>query len=344
VIAELQLRHYQESDIADLLSRYDLQLFYVNRKTDGDRVGEDLERLGPAVGERPLNVEVLNGQTALSDISAVIRRTQEEGAHTPPPDRLAAVVGTSLISHGIDVGRVNLMHVAGMTSTIAYYVQATARAGRSDVGLVLVGFSQAFARDRAVFHFFDPHHRYVNHLVEPVSINRFSLQAPQKTLSGVLSALILHQIGRSPLCNPPGDSNLTVLDNFRNCVRSHQQGNNHHNGQSLEEFLRSQLHAAYGLNSPVLDSVVRGRFKDFIDKQFAVEWAEVFPGRGRLLTKSFSRPPMSSFRDIDDPVEFGAIGSYSRHRFEQLSGGLKPKDHPNLEVEPADESGEADGT
>ena len=344
VISELQLRHYREADVADLLSRYDLQLFYVNRKTDGDRVGEDLERLGPAIGEEPLNVEVLNGQTALSDISAVIRRTQEEGSHTPPADRLAAVVGTSLISHGIDIGRVNLMHVAGMTSTIAYYVQATSRAGRSDVGLVLVGFSQSFTRDRAVFHFFDPHHRYVNHLVEPVSINRFSLQAPQKTLSGLLSALILHQIGRNPLCNPHGDANLTVLDNFRNCVQAHQQGFNHHNGYTLKEFLRSQVHVAYGLDSPVLDSVVRGRFKDFVDKQFDVEWTEIFPGRGRLITKSFSRPPMSSFRDIDDPVEFGAIGIYSRNRFEQLSGGLKPRDHPNLEVEPADESGEADGT
>lgn len=344
VIRALGLEHYRPADIEELLSRYDLQLFYVNRKTDGDRVGEDLERLGPLAGEPPLDVEVLNGQTALADISAVIRRTQEEGAGTPADERLAAVVGTSLISHGIDIGRVNMMHVAGMTSTIAYYVQATARAGRSDVGLVLVGFSRSFARDRAVYHFFDPHHRYVNQLVEPVSINRFSLQSPKKTTTGMLAALILHQLGRSPCCSPAGDANLSVLKEFRKCVAFHQSTQSHHQGMSLKEFLRSQLHAAYGLNSQVFDPFVAARFRDVVDKQFEAEWAEIHPGRGRMLTKSFSQPPMSSFRDIDDPVEFGAVGVFSRQRFELLSGGRKPKERPDLEVEPADESGEADGT
>lgn len=340
----LGLEYYTSSDIPELLSRYDLQLFYVNRKTDGDRVGEDLERLGPQIGDPPLDVEVLNGQTALSHISAVIRRTQEEGRHTPPHERLAAVVGTSLISHGIDIGRVNVLHVAGMTSTIAYYVQATARAGRSDVGLVLVGFSRSFARDRAVYHFFDPHHRYVNQLVEPVSINRFSLQSPRKTASGMMSALILHEIGRNPLCVPSGDSNLSVMDNFRKCVIAHQSTRSHHNGMAFKEFLRSQLHAAYGLNSQELDPLIAARFREVVDRQFDAEWVEIDPGRGRMLTKSFSQPPMSSFRDIDDPVEFGAFGPYSRNRFELLSRGRSPKERPNVEVVPAEESGETDGT
>src|SRR5690606_28592212 len=150
-------------------------------------------------------------------------------------------------------------------------------------------------RDRAVYHFFDPHHRYVNQLVEPVSINRFSLQSPKKTTTGMLAALILHQLGRSPCCSPAGDANLSVLKEFRKCVAFHQSTQSHHQGMSLKEFLRSQLHAAYGLNSQVFDPFVAARFRDVVDKQFEAEWAEIHPGRGRMLTKSFSQPPMSSF-------------------------------------------------
>ena len=95
-----------------------------------------------------------------------------------------------------------------MPSTIAYYVQATSRAGRTGVGIVFTGLSRYFARDRSVFHFFDAQHRYVNVLVEPVALNRFSTHGPRKTASGLIAAILTQQWARDPalLAAAPGFS------------------------------------------------------------------------------------------------------------------------------------------
>lgn len=334
VIERLALTHYVSSDqVEELLSRYDMQLFYVNRKTDGDRVGEDLRRPGRQADTAQMNVEVLNGDTPLHEISAVIRRVEQEGPHTPPEERLHGVVGTSLISHGVDLGRVNLMHVAGMTSSVSYYVQATARAGRTDVGLVLVSFGRTFARDRAVYHFFEPHHAYINQVVEPVSVNRFSLQGPDKTASGMMAALLLQQVARDSRWNPEGH-NLASMYQFTPWVQGQ--------GIELEEFLVDQLHRAYGLDSPELDPLLRSRFAEIVKQRFTQEWTELRrPSGAQSLQGRFGRRPMTSFRDIDDPVEFGAAGSISRTLFTTLTGGKDPRKDPEEEVAPARET--ADG-
>ena len=140
----------------------------------------------------------LNGQTPLAEISDVIRRVDRETLAGTPQNRLASISGTSLISHGIDLERLNVLFVLGMPSTIAYYVQATSRAGRTGVGIVFTGLSRYFARDRSVFHFFDAQHRYVNVLVEPVALNRFSTHGPRKTASGLIAAIMTQQWARDP--------------------------------------------------------------------------------------------------------------------------------------------------
>ena len=138
-------------------------------------------------GQPPFESVRLNGQTPLAEISDVIRRVDRETLTGTPQDRLASISGTSLISHGIDLERLNVLFVLGMPSTIAYYVQATSRAGRTGVGIVFTGLSRYFARDRSVFHFFDAQHSYVNVLVEPVALNRFSTHGPRKTASGLIT-------------------------------------------------------------------------------------------------------------------------------------------------------------
>ena len=86
----------------------------------------------------------------------MIRRVDRESLASTPQNRLASISGTSLISHGIDLERLNVLFVLGMPSTLAYYVQATSRAGRTGVGIVFTGLSRYFVRDRSVFHFFEP--------------------------------------------------------------------------------------------------------------------------------------------------------------------------------------------
>ena len=185
------------SSVAELLFQYELECFYCNRKTHADRVHAWAERAGRD-GRPPFESVRLNGQTPLAEISDVIRRVDRESLVTTPDDRLASIAGTSLISHGIDLERLNILFVLGMPSTIAYYVQATSRAGRTGVGIVFTGLARHFVRDRSVFHFFDAQHRYVNVLVEPVALNRFSTHGPRKTASGLVAAILTQQWARDP--------------------------------------------------------------------------------------------------------------------------------------------------
>jgi hypothetical protein len=316
VVTKLGLSHHTTPDaVAELLFRYELQLFYANRKNDAERAHEQMRRAGTRPPSQ-FEAEILTGDTPLADISAAIRRVQTETlAGTPEPgQRLAAVAGTSLVSHGVDLTRLNVMHVAGMPSTNAYYVQATARAGRTDVGVVFAAFSRSFARDRAVFHFFEPHHAYFNQLVEAVSLNRFAVNAPKKTATGMLCAAILNKIARDPAKNPAADNvipNLMFTERFQAWLSAQPA--------TAEADLVDAVLDAYGLRTAVLDPVVASYFEDTVQRRLADEMSMLRGGTQRTIQKCFLNKPPTSFRDIDEAVEFGAYGYYSSKDFKTLA-------------------------
>ena len=162
-----------------------------------------------------------------------------------PSTRLAVVAGTSLVSHGVDLARLNMLHVAGMPATNAYYVQATARAGRSDVGVVMTAFSRLFTRDRSAFHFFEPQHAYAAQLVEAVSLNRFAVNSPKKTATGMLSAVIINRIARDTTVNPPTGNdvpNLMFAEVFQNWLARQPA--------ATDRALIDEVLDAYGLQRP----------------------------------------------------------------------------------------------
>lgn len=316
VVAELGLSHYTTPDaVAELLFRYELQLFYANRKNDAERAHEQMRRAGTRPPSQ-FEAEILTGDTPLADISAAIRRVQTETLATAPDParRLAAIAGTSLVSHGVDLSRLNVLHVAGMPATNAYYVQATARAGRADVGVVFAAFSRSFARDRAVFHFFEPHHAYSNQLVEAVSLNRFAVNAPKKTATGMLCAVILNKVARDPAKNPATDNvipNLTLTERFQAWLSAQPA--------TTEADLVDDVLDAYGLRAAVLDPVVASYFEDTVQRRLTDEMSMLRGGTQRSIQKCFLNKPPTSFRDIDEAVEFGAYGYYSSKDFKTLA-------------------------
>ncbi len=316
VVDRLGLVHYTSPEqVADLLFRFELQLFYANRKNDAERVHEQMRRRG-STGPCFFEAELLTGDTPLADISAAIRRVENESlaSNPDPATRLGAVAGTSLISHGVDLARLNVLHVAGMPSTNAYYMQATARAGRTDVGVVFSAYSRSFARDRSAFHFFEPQHRYGNQLVEAVSLNRFAVNSPKKTATGMLSALIINRVARDRRLNPPNGreiANLLFRENFQAWYSAQPQ--------QVEADLLAEVEVAYATLAPVLDRVVGRYFAEKVTHLLTQELANLRAGVAFTIQRCFLNKPPSSFRDIDEAVEFGTFGHYSRLDFETLA-------------------------
>jgi hypothetical protein len=314
-IDELGLRaHSAAADVAELLFRYELELFYANRKNDAERAADQMRRIGDR-GPSHFEAELLTGDTPLTDISAAIRRVEAETLATnpDPATRLAVVAGTSLVSHGVDLSRLNMLHVAGMPPTNAFYVQATARAGRTDVGVVMTAFSRIFARDRSAFHFFEPQHAYAPQLVEAVSLNRFAVHSPKKTVTGMLSALIINRVARDAALNPATGNlitNLSFTNSFQHWLALQPA--------TMDGDLVDEVLEAYGLHAHVLDPVVANYFADAVRHRLREELAQLRGGTQQMIQKCFLNKPPTSFRDIDEAVEFGAYGYRSEADFRAL--------------------------
>jgi hypothetical protein len=336
LIKTLCLTATQPENVADLLFQYELECFYCNRKTHADRVHAWAERTARD-GQTSFQSVRLNGQTPLAEISDVIRRVERESLETPPESRLGSISGTSLISHGIDLERLNVLFVLGMPSTVAYYVQATSRAGRTGVGLVFTGLARHFVRDRSVFHFFDAQHRYVNILVEPVALNRFSTHGPRKTASGLLAAIITQQWARDPalLATVQGFSAPTDLSRANDTrlllTRLHAQAAAGL-GPSPADAIRDAVRAAYGMRAAVLDPHIAQLFNATVDAQVASILASVEAAHETLLTRSMRPPPPRSLRDVDASADFGTDSYPAAQRFRFLGAAFYDDDETDYSV------------
>src|SRR5690606_29820303 len=101
-----------ESRLIDLLDKYDATLTYVGSKAHGsrlERVLSDVVRKNvvPA-GNREMEISYLNGESSLDDIAATINNLEAD-SEWDNEARIDAVIGTSVVSHGVDVSRFNAM-------------------------------------------------------------------------------------------------------------------------------------------------------------------------------------------------------------------------------------------
>jgi hypothetical protein len=156
------------------------------RRSMETQVNEYLRTHG--LGE--VRVRELSGDTSFDDVRATLDEL-EGGGDTE------AVIATSMISHGVDVARLNVMVFQGMPKSMAEYIQASSRVGRSLLGAVFMIFNPIRERDRSHFRYHDKFHEYIDRMVEPVAINRWSRYAARKTLPGVLMAEILQTGNRA---------------------------------------------------------------------------------------------------------------------------------------------------
>lgn len=135
-------------------------------------------------------VAELSSDTTFDDV----RATLDDLLGSGPTE---AVVGTSMVSHGLDIARLNLMVFNGMPKSMAEYIQASSRIGRQHLGVVFMIFNPIRERDRSHFRYHGKFHEYLDRMVEPVAINRWSRFAARRTLPGVLMGQVLQTVNRA---------------------------------------------------------------------------------------------------------------------------------------------------
>lgn len=133
-----------------------------------------------------VNAETLTGRTPLEDVRTILARLTD-----PEPDfydRIHLVAASSMLSHGVDIGRLNVMVMLGLPLATAEFIQTTSRVGRSHPGLVIVLHKIGRERDAAVYRTFPSFVAHADRLIDPVPVTSKSRRVLELTFAGLVQA------------------------------------------------------------------------------------------------------------------------------------------------------------
>lgn len=111
----------------------------------------------------------------------------------PDPDfygRIHLVAASSMLSHGVDVGRLNVLIMLGLPLATAEFIQTTSRVGRNHPGLVIVLHKIGRERDAAVYRNFPSFVAHADRLIDPVPITAKSRRVLELTFAGLMQTRI----------------------------------------------------------------------------------------------------------------------------------------------------------
>jgi hypothetical protein len=160
-----------------------------------DDVHDQIQLLATARQEQARKLESVQELTS-RESQAKIREMLETLAHPAGHDEAVdTVLATNMVSVGVDISRLGLMIVNGQPKTMAEYIQATSRVGRSVVpGVVVPVLNNAKPRDRSHFESFKTWHNTIYREVEATSVTPFASRARDRALHAVLVAAVRHLV------------------------------------------------------------------------------------------------------------------------------------------------------
>lgn len=163
-------------------------------RDDVERSLSDYASRRPGEAQRDAGTQIeLTSRVSSSEIPRYLKDLER---HWQDPDHIDVVLASNMISVGMDVSRLGLMVVNGQPKTIAEYIQATSRVGRSrsTPGLVVTLFNAAKSRDRSRYETFSTWHRSLYRDVEATSVTPFAPRARDKALHAPYVALVRHLV------------------------------------------------------------------------------------------------------------------------------------------------------
>lgn len=280
-------------DVQTLLRYYTTTLNYVGSLARGSRVCQALEDSTARVrgpGERELNVEYTSSRTSSAEVTSVVHRIESPPAWNDP-SFLDALVATNMISHGVDLERVNVMTMDGVPDETAEYIQASSRSGRRHLGMVVVVLAEYSLRAASIYHRFLEYHDHLDRMVSPVPVNRFAKYAADRTLPGVTMGLIygLHAAQEHTIAFNRRHDALGLINRLG------------------PEFAK-QIRSSYALGAGVYDSRLEQSLTESLDA--GIERMRMhLHGSHETYARDALRPaPMTSLRDVEAGVPFWPDG------------------------------------
>lgn len=262
-----------------LVDLYGTNVVYGNTLQDIDAVVRSSETQYAEL-EPPPNVVTLTGRVGFEEVKRTLDRleTPEERYE----DRLHLIAASSMMSHGVDIDRLNVMIMLAFPLGVAEFIQATARVGRKWPALVVVVPKMTRERDASVYRAFPEFVSHGDRFVEPIPITRKSRRVLERTISGLEMARInlIHE--------PASNARITMIRDLNRLAQA--------NPDMLADDERS-IAADIGIDEH--DEFMRAQLHDWFEG-FARNLREP-PADARFPSDaSPTGSPMTSLRDVEE--------------------------------------------
>ena len=282
-------------ELRDLLFLYELLLTYVLTRKGSDQVSEaiesrvkkDLDALAPEHGE--LIVECFNSGVDINSMIQTMKGIQSQGADADPAARVRGLIATNIIGHGVDVNRFNIMVFAGYTRLAAEYIQASARVGRTFPGISLLVCTPQSERDRSIFDRFAKFHEYVDRLVDPSAVTRWSEAALERTVPGLLAAYLM------------GVASASLGRPIRTHVDVHRSQGQRNAAALDESAVVGWMERAYGVAHAPSPRYAE-RLRIIVKNRYATIVNALVTSSSKPETLGIYLAAMPSLRDVDAPA------------------------------------------
>lgn len=286
-----------KEEALELLKDYWIFLEYNNVKRDGNNVDGAIktpvnEELS-SEGIIPFKTRAMTGDESFQDVREVLAEVEN---NSNVYDGVNLITATSMISHGVDADRFNVMFFYGIPGNMAEYIQAYSRTGRKHTSIVVDLIRPTRETDQSYLKNFTSMHKYKDLLVEPVPINRWASKAVDNTLPGIFTGLLL-------TCYDPEiqytSGSLFFMKNIKKAIKEHE---------IAKDTVKDQLYKSFGCTdddgtTQDLGNQYRQKIDAFVDDVFVQvgdrSWSDenIFDGF-RLMGYRI----MNSLRDTDSQL------------------------------------------
>lgn len=282
----------------NLIDLYSTSLYYFLKKSTLDSIGTSIKsNINPGLEKNsytPINFAELAGGTSSDEVSSILEKLE---TYSPTrTDNFNLILATSMISHGVDIDRLNSMIFYGMPRSNAEYIQASSRVGRSHTGLIFDFFAPYLERDQSYYAYFYKYHEFLGQLVEPVAINRWSKFSIERTLPGLFMGVLLQIIANKQKTETP--SSYYYADAIRKKIS---------NGELILDDFIPILENSYlrGLrpDDPII-TFVKDELSHLVSNYLdSIVTFRPTSGEGPFVSNALIPRPMRSLRDVDEKIE-----------------------------------------
>ena len=281
IMAELGLEPHLASFLVDI---YGTNVVYGNTLRDIDAVVRSAETQWDAIHEPAPRIALLTGRTEFKEVADILRDL--ENPNSVFAERYHVVAASSMMSHGVDIDRLNVMVMLGLPLTTSEFIQATARVGRRWPALTFVIHKIARERDASIYRAFPQYVSQGDRFVEPIPITGRSRRVLERTMPGLAFAriLLLHE--------PKANRSIAKARVLKDYFEAHSE-------IVVEECDAIASFLGYDRDRvPELVEEIEEWYRSFArnlcDPANSNEWSNSLGPKG---------PPMLSLRDVEEQVD-----------------------------------------